>query len=148
MRCACVRYAQQTASPRKHNAALTHWLFCAQYNGCAWRGSTLRVERAQEHYTTRLGREWQLAAAAEAARASAAAAATQAAASLATPEALAAARQATGAKLRDTMLLIQSRCTSKARGVSAQHWCKRSLLALRRNRLPHAPASPPSPRSI
>lgn len=29
-----------------------------QYNGCKWKGGVLRVEKAKEHYTNRLSREW------------------------------------------------------------------------------------------
>lgn len=30
----------------------------AQYNGCVWKGGRLRLERAKEHYLSRLKREW------------------------------------------------------------------------------------------
>jgi hypothetical protein len=87
----------------------------SQYNGCKWRGSTLRVERAAEHYMTRLRREWQLAAKAAAARAAAAAAAADAATSAAAPAVAAAARQAITLQLQEATLLIQSRSTDKVR---------------------------------
>jgi hypothetical protein len=73
------------------------------------------VERAEEHYMTRLRREWQLAAKAAAARAAAAAAADEAAASAAAPAVAAAARQAITLQLQESTLLIQSRCTDKVR---------------------------------
>lgn len=90
-------------------------LFAAQYNGCTWRGSRLRVERAVEHFTSRLRREEQAASAAAAARAAAATAAALQAAAAATPEAQAAARLALSQQLRESTLLIQSRCPSKVR---------------------------------
>jgi len=34
-------------------------MFCAQYNGCKWKGGKLRLEKAKEHYLTRLKREWE-----------------------------------------------------------------------------------------
>lgn len=30
-----------------------------QYNGCAWKGGRLRLEKAKEHYLARLRREWE-----------------------------------------------------------------------------------------
>ena len=30
-----------------------------QYNGCKWKGGKLRLEKAKEHYLTRLKREWE-----------------------------------------------------------------------------------------
>lgn len=30
-----------------------------QYNGCAWKGGKLRLEKAKEHYLVRLKREWE-----------------------------------------------------------------------------------------
>lgn len=43
-------------------------IFRVQYNGCKWKGGKIRLEKAKEHYLTRLKREWeQDAAAAEAA---------------------------------------------------------------------------------
>lgn len=30
-----------------------------QYNGCKWLGGILRVEKAREHYLSKLQREWQ-----------------------------------------------------------------------------------------
>lgn len=33
------------------------FLFC-QYNGCKWKGGKLRLEKAEEHYLSRLRREW------------------------------------------------------------------------------------------
>ena len=41
-------------------------MFCAQYNGCKWKGGKLRLEKAKEHYLTRLKREWEQEAAAAA----------------------------------------------------------------------------------
>ncbi len=35
-----------------------------QYNGCKWKGGKLRLEKAKEHYLTRLKREWEQEAAA------------------------------------------------------------------------------------
>lgn len=29
-----------------------------QYNGCAWKGGRLRLEKAKEHYLARFNREW------------------------------------------------------------------------------------------
>ena len=29
-----------------------------QYNGCVWKGGRLRLEKAKEHYLSRLAREW------------------------------------------------------------------------------------------
>ena len=30
-----------------------------QYNGCKWLGGVLRVEKAREHYLSKLQKEWQ-----------------------------------------------------------------------------------------
>lgn len=42
--------------------------FCVQYNGCKWKGGKLRLEKAKEHYLTRLKREWEQDAAARASK--------------------------------------------------------------------------------
>lgn len=42
--------------------------FCVQYNGCKWKGGKLRLEKAKEHYLTRLKREWEQDAAAVASK--------------------------------------------------------------------------------
>jgi hypothetical protein len=41
-------------------------MICVQYNGCKWKGGKLRLEKAKEHYLTRLKREWEQEAAAAA----------------------------------------------------------------------------------
>jgi len=87
------------------------------YHGCAWRGSVLRVERAVEHYSARLKREWAAAAAAAEARSLAAAEATVAAAER---EAGAeAAIAAAAVRLAEETMLIRSRDTSKLLKVHA-----------------------------
>jgi hypothetical protein len=58
------------------------WFGVVQYNGCKWRGGVLRVEKAKEHYTDRLRREW---AAAETETAAKAKIAAKAAAMAVTP---------------------------------------------------------------
>lgn len=45
--------------------------FCVQHNGCKWKGGKLRLEKAKEHYLTRLKREWEQEAAAAAQEAAA-----------------------------------------------------------------------------